>query len=152
MHKSSVKVLQDDLLAFVPERSGMDAILLCLISESLRGEEEPWDLGIDIDKVVVGWGHLASKNFGYQVCCESQDDIHSTVKLSRSPSDCWDPLLLPQLHSNHPPNFWHYANHTPKLQSTPETSDALPSLSENSEWPLRTPIIFHSSSVFIILF
>ena len=38
MYKSSVKVLQDDLLAFVPERSGMDAILLCLISEMLRGE------------------------------------------------------------------------------------------------------------------
>ena len=36
MHKSSVKVLWDDLLVFVPERSGMDAILLCLISELLR--------------------------------------------------------------------------------------------------------------------
>ena len=79
MHKSSVKVLWDDLVAFVPERSGMDAILLCLISESLRGEEEPQDLGIDIDEVVVGWGHLSSRNFGYQVCCESWDNIHSAI-------------------------------------------------------------------------
>ena len=81
------------------------------------------------------------------------------VKLSRSPSDCWDPiqskinsLPLPQLHSDHPPRLQHYANQTPKLWASPETSNTLPSLSENSKWPLRTPITFLSSSVFIIPF
>ena len=82
-----------------------------------------------------------------------------SVKLLRSPSNCWDPiqskidpLLLPQLHSNHPLRLQHYANQTLKLWAPPETSDALPSLSENSKRPLRTPITFLSSSVFIILF
>ena len=81
------------------------------------------------------------------------------VKLSRSPSNCWDPiwskidpLPLLWLHSNHPPRLWHYANQTPKLQAPPEPSDALLLLSENSEWPLRTPTTFLSSFVFIIPF
>ena len=55
------------------------------------------------------------------------------VKLSISPSDCWDsiqskinPLLLPQLHSDHPPRFWHYTT--------------IPS---NSDWPPRPPMLYH---------
>ena len=62
--------------------------------------------------------------------------LSSLVKLSRSPSDCQDPvwskinpLPLPQLHSNHPPRLQHYANQAPKLWPAPETSDALSSCS-----------------------
>ena len=81
------------------------------------------------------------------------------VKLSRSPSDCqdpiWskiDPLRLLWLHSNHPPRLQHYANQTPELRAPPETSNTLSSLSKNSERPPRTPITFLSSFIFIILF
>ena len=81
------------------------------------------------------------------------------VKLSRSLSDCWDPVrskinLLPllRLRSDHPLRLWHYTNQTPKLQAPPKPSDALLLLSENSKWPWRTPITFLSSFVFIIPF
>ena len=74
------------------------------------------------------------------------------VKLSRSPSDCWDsvwskidPLPLLWLHPDHPLRLQHYTNQNPKLQAPPEPSDALLLLSENSEWPRRTLITFLSS-------
>ena len=76
-----------------------------------------------------------------------------SVKLSRSPSNCqdpiWskiDPLLLPQLYSNHPLRFWHYTNHAPELRPTPKSSDALSLFSKNPEWPPRSLITFLSSS------
>ena len=61
--------------------------------------------------------------------------LWGSVELSRSLSDCQDPvrskidpLPLPQLHSNHPLRLQHYANQTP-----------------NSEHPLRPPTHYHRS-------
>ena len=93
--------------------------------------------------------------------CRDQGSIYqqTPVKLSRSPSNCQnpvqskiDPLPLFWLHPDHPPRLQHYANQNPELQAPPEPSNALLSLSENSEQPPRTPITFLSSFVFIILF
>ena len=70
---------------------------------------------------------------------------HIDVKLLRSPSNCQDPvqpkinpLPLLQLRSNHPLRLWHYTNQTPELWAPPEPSNALLSLSENSE-PSENP-------------
>ena len=61
----------------------------------------------------------------------------TSVKFSRSPSDCRDsvrskidPLPLLQLCSDHPPRLQYYANQTPELWVPPEPSDTLLSLSE----------------------
>ena len=74
----------------------------------------------------------------------------TAVKFLRSPSDCRDPvwskinpLLLLQLHPNHPLRIWHYANQNPELQVPPKPSDALLSLSKlqtTSENPNHIPV------------
>ena len=105
------------------------------------------------------WTYFSQYSLCFSSLISSQKTLSLPVKLSRSLSNCWDPiqskinpLLLLQLHSNHPPRLWHYANQNPKLRAPPEPSDASSLLSENSKWPLRTPITFLSLSVFIILF
>ena len=86
----------------------------------------------------------------------------NNVKFSRSPSDCrdsiWskiDPLLLLQLHSNHPSRLWHYTNQNPELWVSPEPSDALLSLSElqtTSENPDHISVFIHlHHSVLVLL-
>ena len=57
--------------------------------------------------------------------------------------------------SDHPLRLQHYANPTPKLQAPPEPSNALPSLSENSE-PSENPnhipvfICLHHSTLVLL--
>ena len=71
--------------------------------------------------------------------------FYNIVKLSRSPSDCQDPiqskidpLLLLWLHSNHPLRLRHYTNQNPEFRAPPKTFNALLSLSENSK-PSENP-------------
>ena len=58
-------------------------------------------------------------------------DPHLIAEIPSNPRSI--PLLLPQLHSDHPLRFWHYTNHAPKLWPTPETSDASSLLSKNPD-------------------
>ena len=80
------------------------------------------------------------------------------VKLLRSSSDCWDPIWS-KIPYHFPDSvltilwrFQHYANHAPKLQLTPETSDALSLLSEtpnNLQNPQPNFCLHYSVLVFL---
>ena len=116
----------------------------CILSKSLQHGAIFWSIQV-MQMFMDAYGpnlYMCQMDlFSYSSLCFSflsSSQRHYNILLS-----CWDPhpiaeilsnprsipLPLPQLCSDHPLRFQHYANQAPKLWPTPKTSNTLPSLS-----------------------